>query len=89
MNYSKDYLIAAHKHSSLHTDEILQSELCGCFYCTAIFTPGEIKDWVDEENPLGTTALCAKCGIDSVLGSASGLPVNYKEFLLQMKKYWF
>ncbi|KAB0489149.1 cytoplasmic protein, partial [Pseudomonas vancouverensis] len=36
----------------------------------------------------GNTALCPKCGIDSVIGSASNAPVN-PEFLLKMYEHWF
>jgi hypothetical protein len=34
----------AHKHSIRHRDEVLTSDVCGCFYCLAVFAPGEIKD---------------------------------------------
>ena len=50
--------------------------LCGYFYCLAIYVPSEITEWVDEDQ----TAMCAKCGIDSVIGAASGYPVT-AEFL--------
>jgi hypothetical protein len=39
-------------------------------------------------NETGQTALCPRCGIDSVLGSASGYPIN-REFLQKMNEYWF
>jgi hypothetical protein len=75
---------AAHGHSSNHRSEILASRECGCFYCGSIFAPTEIKDWVDE----GTTALCPKCEIDSVIGEKSGFPIE-PEFLDRMKRHWF
>jgi hypothetical protein len=74
----------AHQHSSKHHSEILKSDLCGCFYCEKTFGPGEIVDWIDEQR----TALCPKCGIDSVIGSASGYPIS-GEFLHEMCEYWF
>jgi len=74
----------AHEHSSKHRAEVLASEICGCFYCEKTFGAQEISDWIDDEQ----TALCPKCGIDSVIGSASGFPIN-KEFLHQMCEYWF
>jgi hypothetical protein len=74
----------AHDHSLRHRPEILTSEFCGCFYCTGMFTPGEIHDWTDDDQ----TALCPKCGIDSVLGSAAGFALT-KEFLQEMHNYWF
>ena len=55
------------------------------FICLAEFEPEAIADWVDES---GVTALCPKCGIDSVIGSASGFPIT-RDFLEQMRKHWF
>ena len=89
MNYKKDFLIAAHKHSSWHKQELLESNLCGCFYCLEVFSASEIFEWIDEQNPLGASAFCPKCGIDSVIGSKSDLPVSDKEFLRQMQEVWF
>ena len=79
-----DPVIAAHKHSSNHRDELLASQFCGCFYCLEIYSSAEIVDWVDD----GQCALCAKCGIDSVIGSGAGFPIT-KEFLKSMNEYWF
>jgi hypothetical protein len=87
-------IIDAHRHCSRHRDEILHSERCGCFYCLAIFAPHEVKDWVDEKpttegiSSLGETALCLRCGIDSVIGSSSGYPI-IETFLDRMKQHWF
>ena len=76
--------VSAHKHCSLHRAEIEGSSLCGCFYCLATFPPGELSEWIDD----GQTALCPKCEIDSVIGSAAGFPIT-QEFLTQMHDYWF
>jgi hypothetical protein len=71
-----DY-IRAHEHSSNHREELMRSDLCGCFYCLNVYSPSQITDWVDEdEDGIGQCALCAKCGIDSVIGSASGYPIT-------------
>ena len=43
---TSDY-IRAHRHSSGHREEVLSSDRCGCFYCTAIFPPTDIVDWVE------------------------------------------
>ena len=74
----------AHKHSSNHRAEILRSSTCGCFYCLSVFSPEAIVRWVDN----GQTAMCPKCGIDSVLGDASGLQID-RAFLSAMKRTWF
>jgi hypothetical protein len=77
----------AHLASSNHEAEIAASEWCGCFYCRRIFRPVEIREWIEEFGG-GKTALCPKCGIDAVLGCASGFPIS-PEFLSDMKYYWF
>jgi hypothetical protein len=80
---------AAHTHSSNHRAEITASALCGCFYCCASFAAAEVLDWVDEDQTgVGQTALCPKCGIDSVIGDQSGFPIS-EEFLANMKAHWF
>jgi len=90
----KEDIIAAHRYSSNHRESILASDICGCFYCLSIFSSSEMEDWVDapegetDINETGQTALCPHCGIDSVLGSASGYPIN-REFLQKMSEYWF
>ena len=79
-----DAVRAAHDHCSRNRKEILDSEECGCFYCEEIFSSSEIRDWIDRDQ----TALCPKCGIDSVIGAQSGFPVT-KDFLNEMNRYWF
>jgi hypothetical protein len=79
----------AHRHSINHRAEIIASTLCGCFHCCARFPPAEIREWVDEDpTGVGQTALCPKCGIDSVIGDRSGFAVS-TELLASMKTHWF
>ena len=80
--------VKAHKNSD-YREEILKSEICGCFYCTQTFSPDEIFEWWgDEESGVEPTAVCPKCGIDSVIGSASGFPID-STFLSKMRDFWF
>ena len=89
-------VLSAHKHSANHRSQILSSQKCGCFYCLTVFSPNEIEDWLDwpegtpedQELELGTTALCPKCGIDSVIGDGSGYLID-PAFLQSMRKRWF
>jgi hypothetical protein len=74
----------AHKHASRHREEVLASDICGCFYCQSTFRPSDIETWVDK----GQTALCPRCGIDSVIGSAAGYSLS-GGFLAVMYDYWF
>lgn len=76
--------VRAHEQCSNHRAEVEASEACGCFYCLEVFPPTEIGSWWDD----GQTAVCPRCGIDSVIGSASGFPITV-EFLRAMHAHWF
>lgn len=84
--YTLDFLKTAHIKSSSHKDEILSGSLCGCFYCQQTYMPYKIVEWIVEPDG-GETAICPKCGIDSVLSSE--LPISDKAFLDDMNSYWF
>ena len=75
---------AAHHHASAHRNELSNSGRCGCFFCFRTFPFGDIRRWTDNN----MTALCPSCGIDAVLGDASGFPVD-DAFLRMMHRYWF
>jgi L-amino acid N-acyltransferase YncA len=77
--------IAAHEHCKRHRAEIEASDLVGCFYCCETYPPPLIDEWTDE----GSSAICPKCGIDSVIGTASGYPAGDRNFLKQMNAIWF
>lgn len=77
-------VLDAHRHSFYNREEIEQSKVCGCFYCLEVFQPSEVNLWMDDLS----TAICPRCGVDSVLGSQSGFPIETK-FLKQMQEYWF
>ncbi len=86
IKYSQEYLKQSHKSCS-HKNEIIESNLCACFYCKQIFEPKEIKEWIEGSIENEGTAICPKCGIDSVLSSK--LPIFDKQFLIEMNNYWF
>ncbi len=83
----REDLIRAHTHSS-RRDELLASELCGCFYCCQTFPTLEIENWINEGGKGAFTAVCPRCEIDAVIGSKSGFPITHR-FLRDMHKYWF
>ena len=72
-------------HAESNRDEIRASDLCGCFRCLAVFPPGRVRLWIGDGD---FSALCPECGIDSVIGSASELPIT-AEFLTRMNQHWF
>jgi len=91
------FLHKAHARSSRHRSELEASDACACFYCCETFLPSEISEWIEDHWKDGVpmeaadkgTAICPHCGIDSVLGSASGLPVSDPAFLRAMHDFWF
>jgi predicted nuclease of predicted toxin-antitoxin system len=78
------HLRIVHAFSTDHRDAVLASSQCGCFYCLSCFFPSEVKQW----SPDGRTALCPKCGIDSVLPTECGTPLT-GELLKEMNLFWF
>lgn len=84
-----DILKEAHSKSSAHRADIEASELCGCFYCKTVFASNLITEWVNtRRNPERAAALCPNCGINSVIGDASGYNLT-PEFLNAMHERWF
>jgi hypothetical protein len=69
-----------------NADSVQASQKCGCFFCEKIFPAVEVTRFMKEKT--GHTALCPYCGIDSVLGDASGIEVS-QDFLQRMHKEWF
>lgn len=64
--------VAAHKYCSNHKSQLMKDKKCGCFYCTEIFSPNEITEWIKDTSG---TAICPYCGIDSIIGESSGYAV--------------
>lgn len=77
-------VVDAHRFASKHRAQVESSDQCGCFYCLQTFSPSAITQWTDDQQ----TALCPQCGIDAVLGSASGAPLT-PAFLRKMHSHWF
>lgn len=83
-------VVEAHRYSNNHKAELEKDNICGCFFCMEIYSPKEIEEWIIADNDCDRegTAICPKCGIDSVIGESSGYPIT-KEFLKKMNEYWF
>jgi uncharacterized protein YjbI with pentapeptide repeats len=77
----------AHRYSSRNREQIARSSICGCFTCRRIYPSEKIQEWIDEWNRSSITALCPYCGIDTVIGSASGFPIT-DLFLDKMYQHW-
>lgn len=57
------------------------SQFVGCFYCCKTYAPSEIIEWVDSQK----TAICPKCGIDSVVPFDEELDGDMEKFGKQLK----
>lgn len=75
---------AALKHATNHRTELTDSNRCGCFFCFRTFSATDIKTWIDKEQ----TALCPLCGIDAVIGTASGFGIDDR-FLRRLNIFRF
>ena len=84
--YTKEFLKNSHKGSFKNKKELLDSKICGCFYCEKTFSKKEIIEWIVETDN-NETAMCPNCGIDSVLSEK--YPISDKIFLSEMNKIWF
>ena len=77
----------AHAASFGNRASVEASTRVGCFYCQRIFHPALIHRWTLER--IGKqTAWCPHCGIDSILGNATGFPIT-PAFLGRMRQSWF
>lgn len=77
----------AHKRCFRNQKTRQASTEAGCFHCQSVYPAHEVREYV-RENCDGRTAVCPRCGIDSVIGSAAGYPLTGK-FLAAMEQYWF
>jgi len=75
------------EHSINNKNELSKGELAACYYCCAVLRASEIDEWCDGECDGDGTAICNKCGVDTVIGEASGLPIKDIDFLKGMH-YW-
>ena len=90
-NFSPEYITAAHKATIFHKQEILNSNLCTCFYCGYQFNPHDEESlpWLEESRGREETLQCPACAIDCVIGEASGFPITDKKFIRTCSEVWF
>lgn len=72
----KNALYSLHHSTFRNEKQVKNSKVCGCFYCGSIFRPEDVEQWCDEDGDGDPTALCPRCGIDSVIGDACGVNVT-------------
>ena len=75
----------AHRFCGANREALAKSDEAGCFSCMEIYQPNEIKRWIHDKE--GDTAICPKCGVDCVIGDASGIQMT-DLFLTAMHEMW-
>lgn len=82
------YYGLANKAAFENWESVKNSDLCGCYFCGRIFPSSEVtdNDWVPDRH--GRTVICPYCSIDSVIGDASGIPIQ-KDVLNELYDHWF
>lgn len=88
---NKSLFEEASKHTYYNFYEVIQSKHAGCFSCLKYYTTNTIteEEHCIASTPHGTlepTVFCPSCGIDTVIGDASGYDIRNKEFLEYMYK---
>jgi uncharacterized CHY-type Zn-finger protein len=81
---TKEELERCHAYTTNYDVLILNTQICGCFYCCQFFISDTIKEFVHDN----TAALCPLCGIDTVIPLTCYSDMT-KEFLEEMRLYWF
>jgi hypothetical protein len=89
-------LLAAYRDLSRNWVQIQDSRVCGCCNCLQTFPSEEVIAWTgleidhfdDQVAVANQTALCPRCGSESVIGDKSGFPINHL-FLGRMNEAWF
>lgn len=72
-----------HARSRHNRSWLQRSRVCGCFHCCNEYPFEQIDAWTDD----GLTAICPRCGVDSVLGFAS--KTADQSLLREMHDHWF
>lgn len=81
---TKEKIQEAIKYATSNKQSIQKSEKAACYYCLKTYNSSEVLEFIEPEG----TALCPKCGIDSVLPSNSPYEL-LPEVLKELHKYWF
>ncbi|MEA4864589.1 MAG: hypothetical protein VB088_04220 [Sphaerochaeta sp.] len=91
MSYSDELIKKAHQATFANEKQIMESDSCTCFYCGHTFNPRieQKLSWIEERPPRDKTLQCPMCGIDCMIGSASGFPIHDESFITQCTEAWF
>lgn len=57
------------QESMNNRSEVERSQLVGCYFCESSYPASRIDEWCDG----GETAVCAECGVDSVIAESQDI----------------
>lgn len=77
-----------HKYCTFNKELIKKSKKCYCFYCKSTIDVEDMLKPTVQYIDGGKTALCPKCGIDSIIPDATGEEITDK-VIDEMYEYWF
>lgn len=75
MKYPQSAFPEIFSHTVNNETDVLHSTKCSCLFCRQTYDARKINDWVNDKN--GVTALCPECGMDAVVGDASGFVLDH------------
>ncbi len=86
-NERKAILEGYKSHSVNNEIEIIRSKKCGCYFCTKTYNARKVTEW--EQGDGGrASAICPECGMSTVIGDASGVPLS-KDLLKEMHEVFY
>ncbi len=99
MSWSRGEIEEAWSHARENVREVQSSTLCVCLQCQSYFPPDRIVEWLNPAGGLtyktgpvpasdGADAFCPNCGMDYVIGDASGLPIENPHFVRALNSTW-
>ena len=80
----EEQLKRLHTYSSHNRNLVLMANRCCCFCCQRSMDSREIQHYTNN----GQTALCPKCGIDSIIPDSVGESID-QATIAEMHEYWF
>jgi len=83
--FSEQDLQDRHRESFANRARLSGAKDCGCFHCLSHFPEAELEYWDDAPDQ---TAVCPRCGIDSVIAEHVEEAVS-DDLLNAMKKHFF
>ena len=86
--YSLEFTNRAHKHTFQNEAEIRRSSRVVCCFCGSLYDPHKEEMDCFEDREARTYA-CSRCGVDAVLGDASGFPMDDLQFVRACCADWF